>query len=66
MIFGQGLNTVVLLYGAGAGSYCQGPSRKAFKGGVVSSQMQALGGNAQSLSSPCYIDPKTGNYYENQ
>jgi hypothetical protein len=62
----NGLDTVGLLYGGAAGSYCQGPSCKAFKSKVVSDQLAALGGSSTSLSSPCYQDPSTGLYYAKQ
>jgi hypothetical protein len=60
----NGLTTVSLLYSGQAGAYCQGSSCKAFKGSVVSTKLGALGGNSQSLTSPCYFDGQSGNYYE--
>ena len=62
----NGLSTVSLLYGGQAGAYCQGSGCIAHKGSAVTKQLQALGGNAQSLTSPCYYDASSGNYYEKQ
>jgi len=62
MIYDRNLNTVSLLYSGLPGAYCQGPNCKAHKGGVVSKQLKALGGDPASLSSPCYL--QDGNYYE--
>ena len=64
MIFTNGLSTVSLLYGGQAGAYCQGSTCASKKAGIVISKLQALGGDPNSLQSPCYFE--SGNYYEKQ
>jgi hypothetical protein len=62
MISGN-FGSVNLLYGATPGSYCQGPGCP-LKVSVVTSKLLALGGNPDSLTSPCYFSD--GAYYAKQ
>jgi hypothetical protein len=62
MISGS-FGSVNVLYGATPGSYCQGTGCP-LKAGVVTAKLAALGGNPDSLTSPCY--ESNGAYYAKQ
>jgi RHS repeat-associated protein len=61
-IFSDGQTSVSALYGGNHGAYCVGPNCSK-KSGQVGKKLAAQGGNANSLTSPCY-QGSDGQYYQ--